>query len=354
MTKINKVITLFLFFSIYILEACKEEKLQTVLELFPEATELAQKKDYNINKDSLAVIQGLYCDGHNLVVYDVHSDESYTLFDEQSGQYLARFGRIGQGPAEILRGGYGYLFRRCFSVFNDRSRVVMKYNLDFLRSGKIDATLLTKYDIPDARVSRLIAIDDSTFLGMGTYQSHYQYFLFDKNNKVLDYGVEVYNAADSTFEKYTKYLSNQGDLVMNPKKRVFASSLNFSSNIDFFEISNNKIKLIKSLRLGDPISKPMIEVGRFFSVDPTEDTQIGYIHLSATDKNVYALYTDKKVYESPRKSNVVLVFDWEGNPVKKYVLDKDAHYIAVDDEQKSLFAAVVDSEGGWTVICYRL
>lgn len=80
---------------------------------------------------------------------------------------------------------------------------------------------------------------------------------------------------------------------MNPEKHTFAGSINFSSNIDFFEIVNNKIELIKSLRLGDPINKPVNEEGIYY-VDLTENTQTGYIDLSATSKYVYALYSDKK------------------------------------------------------------
>lgn len=111
----------------------------------------------------------------------------------------------------------------------------------------------------------------------------------------------------------------------------------------------------KSLRLGDPISKPFVGGGgTIFSVDLTEDTQIGYINLSATTQYVYALYSNKKVYEASRKSNIVLVFDWNGNPVKKYVLDTDAYYIAVDEVQQNIYAAVKNSESGWSIVCYSL
>lgn len=155
----------------------------------------------------------------------------------------------------------------------------------------------------------------------------------------------------AAFQTYTRYLSNQGNLVMNPEKHTFAGSINFSSNIDFFEIVNNKIELIKSLRLGDPINKPVNEEGIYY-VDLTENTQTGYIDLSATSKYVYALYSDKKMYENNRKSDTVLVFDWDGNPIKKYSLDTDAYYIAVDSTQQSLFAAVKNSSSGWKIICY--
>lgn len=172
----------------------------------------------------------------------------------------------------------------------------MKYSLDSLRnSRKKDGSpvRLAQYKIPEAQISKLIAIDDTTFLCAGTYKSRFQYLLFNKNDSVLDYGVDVYNTADSAFQTYTRYLSNQGNLVMNPEKHTFAGSINFSSNIDFFEIVNNKIELIKSLRLGDPINKPVNEEGIYY-VDLTENTQTGYIDLSATSKYVYALYSDKK------------------------------------------------------------
>mgnify|MGYP001513596386 FL=1 len=65
-------------------------------------------------------------------------------------------------------------------------------------------------------------------------------------------------------------------------------------------------------------------------------------------------YSDKKMYENNRKSDTVLVFDWDGNPIKKYSLDTDAYYIAVDSTQQSLFAAVKNSSSGWKIICYAL
>ena len=120
-------------------------------------------------------------------------------------------------------------------------------------------TCLTRYTILDGQISRLIAIDNNTFVDAGAYKSRYQYLLFDKNNRVLGYGVDIYNALDNSFKIHAKYLSNQGILVMHPEKRIFAYSVNFSSNIVFFEIEKNKIKLIESLRLGDPICGPVVQ-----------------------------------------------------------------------------------------------
>lgn len=283
--KTNSVLLMLLF--VCILGACKDEKPHSVLDLFSESRLLSQKES-NIPDDSLAVVEGLVCDEENLIVYDLHSGESFTLFDKNTGAYITRFGTIGQGPEEIPSGCYGYLLKKNFSVFDNQIGLVMKYSLDSLRSSNMvkNPVCLAKYMIPDAKISRLIAIDDSTFFGAGTYKTQYQYLLFDKNSKILDYGINVYNASDDAFNMYTRYLANQGDLVMQPGKNVFACSVNFSSNLDIVEIVDQKIKLIKSLRFAGPLYKPMSD-GMYQSVDLTENTCVGYINLSATSKYIW-------------------------------------------------------------------
>lgn len=352
----NKSI-LFLVLFICVFGACKDEKYHSVLDMFSDSQKLSPKGESYIEEDSLALIEGLTCDEENLIVYDLHSDNSYTLFDKKTGAYITRFGTIGQGPDEIPSGCYGYLLKKGFSVFDDQARIVMKYNLDSLRNTgtKKSPICLTKYNIPDAQISRLIAVDDNTFFCAGTYKYRYQYLLFDKNNKIVDYGIDVYNASDSTFNMYTKFLANQGDLVMQPGKKVFAYSVNFSSNLDIVEIVSDKIKLIKSLRFGAPIYIPTVEGnGMYQSVNLTESSQVGYINLSATSKYIYALYSDKKLYENGRKSNIVLVFDWNGNAVKKYTLDTEAYYVTIDEADQKMFAAVKNLNGGWSIIRYTL
>lgn len=65
--------TLLLLLSMCILEGCEKEKSHTVLELFSESQSLSPKKDFYVNEDSIAIIEGLSCDGKNLIVNDYHS-----------------------------------------------------------------------------------------------------------------------------------------------------------------------------------------------------------------------------------------------------------------------------------------
>lgn len=168
MKQLNKLI--FLLLNTCAFMSCNSGKNHTVLEIFPESLQLS-RKECGICDDSLAVVEGLVCDKGDLIVYDFHSGNSYTLFNGKNGDYIARFGAIGQGPTEIFVGCLGNLSKRCFSVLNSQASNVMKYSLDPLSNGKMTSVpvRLTKYDIPDMEISELIAIDDTTFLCAGTY-----------------------------------------------------------------------------------------------------------------------------------------------------------------------------------------
>ena len=225
----------------------------------------------------------------------------------------------------------------------------------FSSSHAIPSTRLTKHKISNALISRLITINDSIFVVGGMYEARYQHLIFDANNRVLDYGIDVYNAADSSFNAITRYLSNQGCMAKHPYKNEFAYSVNFSSNLDFFEIVDNKIKLKKTMRLGNPICESVVEDGgQLFSTRLTKESIHGFIEVCPTPKYLYALYSAGKIYEVQRKSKTVFVFDWDGNPIKELLLDMDVFHIAVNEKDKKMFAVVKNEEGGFNIICYVL
>lgn len=332
-----------------------EKKPESVSELFPVPISLSCSAESFVPEDSLAVVEGLACSGRNLVVYDLQSGESYVLFDALSGEYITRFGRIGQGPGEISSGSYGCLSDGRFVVFDDATKNVTAYDMDTLRNGARHGGFVwrQRYDIGDGQLSRLAFLGDGLFFGAGLLDSHYQYILFDSDNHIHDTAVEVYNSEDTSFDRYTRFLSNQGDLVMNCSGKRLACALNFSSNIDFLAVDEGKIRLVKSLRLKNPLYLPESS-GGIYSASVTPESFWGYISLCSTDKYVYALYSDKKVMESGRCSSTVLVYDWDGNPVRSFQLDVPAFHIAADETDSRLFVSLMDEEHNWKISVYDL
>ena len=309
---------------------------------------------YNIDKEELAEVEGIQCNDSSLIVFDYHSGESYTLFDVNTAHCYGRFGQIGQGPDEIPLGCPGILTKGIFSIFFHPSGFVAKYDVDSLRFNiHSKLRVLTRYDIQGAFFSQICPVNDSIFLGAGVYNSEFQYALFDKKNAVLNYGIWIYNAKDFDFNMFHKYLSNQGRLRKHPDKNQFVYSLKNSANIDFFKITSwNTILPTKIVRHRNPVYKP-IQNNNMLMVVPDLNCKIGYIDIAVCSRYVYALYTDKKVTES-YCSDIVFVYDWSGNLVKKYSLNKEAYYIAVNERTDRLFSVVKDEDKGWDITSFAL
>lgn len=352
-----KQISSYTFSLIILLASCTNSKKKTIDKMFSENILLKEGR-ICIEGAVLGQIEGISCNNKNLIVLDYHTGNSFTLFEIDSCMFVGRFGTIGQGPNELELGTYGQIEMNNFYLFYDQTGFIGKYNIDsLLEDINTVPSQMVKYKIIDAQLSKAIPINDSLFIGAGTYMSKFQYVLFDKNSNVLDYYMDIYNIDDEDFNKYHKFLSNQGVLRKRPNKNQFVYSLNFSSNIDFLEIKDNKIQLIKSLRMHNPDYRPLSD-GGLNRVLPAKNNPIGYIDLCTTEKYVYALYTNKKLFTNnvgnDYNSKTVLIFDWNGNPVKKITIDQEAFYICVDEKSEKMYVAAIDSNFGWVILSYNV
>lgn len=344
-------------FFLVILISCGDLNNKKLSTKFNTPETLSLFSDFSINEDSLGRVEGIFCSDNYLIVFGQYEEFLYSLFDCSSGQFINRFGQIGQGPNEVLFGSQGYPTGKHFYIFNDQTKQIYCVNLDSL-NYKTDSKLLKrfiKYNIPEAQFSKLIVASDSTFIGIGDYQSGNLYTLFNSKNNVLDSNIKSYNAGNETFNDYTRFISNQGCLTIHPEKDKFAFSPFFSSNIDFVEIKDNKISPINLLRLENPKYDALIEGnGTIFRAIPSKEAITGYIDLCSTSEHVYALHSSQKLYENWRKSTEILVYDWKGNPIKQYIIDKEAYHIAVNERLKRIYVTIENDNGDWDVVCYKL
>lgn len=353
----NNYKNLFVILWTLVLISCNSESIKSPIFLFSEMTELEETK-CGISDDCLAQVEGIQCNDTLLVAMDYHSGKSFTLFKLTTGEMIGRFGSIGQGVGEIPLGTYCNLQKDCFSVSYEHTGYIGKYNMDSLCSD-INArpVALAKFIIPEAQLSRIMPVNDSLFLGAGTYNSEYQYLLFDKDKNVIDYAIKIYNHEDETMNKYHKFLSNQGVLRKRPGKNQFVYSINNSSNIDIINIDDNRIVPIQLSRLNNPQYQPVHD-SKFNRVIPDRNCVIGYLDICATEQYIYALYTDKKMYNNGVRnsfnSDLILVFDWNGNPITKYKISNEAYYITVDETSQKMYAVVKNESKGWSIICYSV
>lgn len=344
-----------LFFIILI--SCDDSNNNKLSIKFNKSETLTQFSDFSINEDSLGKVEGIFCSDNYLIVFGLYEEYLYSIFDCSSGQFINRFGQIGQGSDEIPFGSQGYADKKYFYIFNDQVKQIYSINLDSLKHENNSKLMkrFIKYNIPNAQFSKLLVTSDSTFIGIGDFQTGNLYTLFNYNNNILDSNIKSYNAENKAFNNYTRFISNQGCVTIHPKKKKFAFSPFFSSNIDFIEITDNKISPINLLRLENPLYDALTEGnGTAFRAIPSREAITGYIDLCSTSEYVYALHSSKKLYENWRKSTEILIFDWEGNPIKQYILDKEAYHIAVNERLNRIYVTIENDNGDWDIVCYKL
>lgn len=345
----NKIINI-LFSIVISLQSCTNKEILSQ----PITIEL-EELNYNINKDYLAKIEGIQCNDSSLISFDFHSGESYTLFDLQTCKLIGRFGEIGDGPGEIPLGCFGNLINNEFYIHDLSTGLIAKYDMDSITNHiNYKPIKLTRYDFPFSLIhfSKVVPLNDSIYFGAGLYSNKYQYTLFDKKNKIIDYNIDVYNANNKEFNVYHKMISNEGTLRKHPTLNKFVYFINRSSNIDFIEIIDNKIIPIKLKRDKNPESKPIIN-GSIVRVQPELHCEIGYIDLAVGVNNIYALYTDKDI-TNPYCSKIIRVFDWNGNFTKQYKLNKNAYYITVNEKRNIIYTAFRDEDDGWDITSYKI
>ena len=70
-----------------------------------------------------------------------------------------------------------------------------------------------------------------------------------------------------------------------------------------------------------------------------ENTRVAFIGGTATNKNIYLLYSGKNFSnENAFKGNFVFVYDWDMNPIKKIKLDIEVYQICITDDDNTLFS----------------
>lgn len=338
-------ITIFVYLSLLTI-SCDNNK--TVLQLFHEdGIYLARmNRPYEIN----GYIEDIYCNGSLLITYNLDLDYSYTLYDLRTGQVLNRFGMIGHGYNEIPSGCFGGIFGNEFMVFKDANKLIAKYTLSNENTRLIADTII-HYSLDESMLSSVVPVGLSTYLGIGAYNWNEHYVLFDTKGHIYDSASPLYNANDSYYNDFTKFLSNQGLIIRHPRDNKYVGTTNNSSIIDFMRITDNRIEVIKRYEHILP-SWEVLQSNNMNKVVWTTETINGFLDLSGNEKFVFALYSEDTMEDKPYVSNDILVFDWEGNPKHRIKMKEDVQQITVNDS--ILLTLSEDGKGEQHIYAYKI
>lgn len=137
-----------------------------------------------------------------------------------------------------------------------------------------------------------------------------------------------------------KGMAYQGVLQNNISNDRFVYAVNSAEIVYFYKIDSLKVIPVCKYEFTYPDYKP-VQGGNTRSA-PVSSTNIKtFIDVTATDDCVYMLYSGKNFKEDGMRvfeSNVLYVFDWNGKPLKKYLLDAPVTRLCVNKEGDAIYA----------------
>ncbi|MFT4858541.1 MAG: hypothetical protein ACI8SN_000457 [Algoriphagus sp.] len=293
--------------------------------------------------DSLYRAGGILVFDDVLFVYDNEMDYLYKIIAIDQDQLLKRFGKVGQGPCELdpslityKSGADGKLI----GMFEMGSREFQEYSVKEILESKDDPACIPFQGKIDSEISLAIKVREDIFLGVTNGKP---YALLTGNQVVQTIGEFPFQEQFEGIHPFILELAYQNKLHKHPTKSLFLGTSTFSFNMDILELNNeDNLVLKKSLHFWPTEFEPSNDPNQFFAAIKAEN-RFGNVSTSVSENYIYVLYSDEPwEYQFPLKSKRVLVYDWEGNPIRILQLDTELSMIAVHEKDEFLIGYVDD------------
>ena len=319
----------------------RSEELSDFNRLFAQKPEIKLSiRSSNIKSDDVGVPIYFACIDSLIIVSGMFESNFITVYNTNNGQVVNRFASKGQGPDEFLGIGGLYFSNDHLLIHSTKpNRMVYVHKSDLLESNVSFRKVNFKEN--DVSYIRISPVSDGLFMGtvrmLNNYDSRAQFALADENGEFLR-EVDRYslNRELESVPNYDLAMGFQGTLAPSPDGHYALYSGSHHGVLKFFSFNGNNPQKIKEYVIAFPKftsrSNPNILL---YAVGPSNESIGGTISVAVSDDSYYVLFS-----QQPReyKSNIIYVFDFQGEPVKKILLDEPVNKIVYSKEDNSLFA----------------
>lgn len=340
MTYKSFVITVLSLFAI----ACSKQTENPWTNLGFSDVEQCEMTNLNIGGCILGSPEMISASDSSIVILDYYDGNLFSYISRGDTLKLQRFGTIGQGPGETLIGTIGFMDNSRFKIFYDKPFILGEFNVE---KGDSLYKNLSFSKPENLDLSTLRCISDSILIALGNFDDKARFVTFNQSGEVIDTSGKLVGSDNPAFNFYHRFLANQGRMELSPDHSRCVAITNFSANIDFMDVTDGKINIVKSSHYQDPELQP-IKVGKdLFQMLPTDETMIGFIDVTSNSSYVYALYAPHGIKDGNYSSPYIFVYDWEGTPVK--VLEFEAPIYGVSATDKALYLITIDTNGAYNI-----
>ncbi|MBU3853510.1 MAG: TolB-like 6-bladed beta-propeller domain-containing protein [Candidatus Paraprevotella stercoravium] len=319
----------YLLFLVMCISSCKNQKVDDVYTAFPEShtltAEIHQIPPIMLNP------RGMYLLDSSLVVFNDGLDTCFQVFDRNSLEYRYSFGLKGNGPEDFNMPSGDVVYNRQGEV------AILDVNMLKVISFKDGHPVVGTRKIPaqNSYYNGLISLNDSLFVCNGDFEDTKE-FMFIHGDGTLELKVDYPEGIDRFGSILQRNQAYEHMAVARPSGDRFASFYTFQRA---FRIINEKGDILKNVTLAiEPFDEQI----------PVDDEQrrIHVLSVRATQDYIYTLNLDmtpEEIYQQ-KSFPSIQVYSWDGEPVKKYNLDRFISSFTIDESSQMIYGAFAEKE----------
>lgn len=283
--------------------------------------------------------------GGHLIVADAIGEPPVHVFALEDGRYLGGLGRSGDGPGE---------FRSVWSFDVPLRSEDRLWILDFMhrRTSLVDLNVAT----PDSGVPSVIQYEsivtfdspspltgvarlpEGGFIATGFFEDGRLATFSQEGERLATFGdvpgVELQVPASVRQHAF------QTTMAPHPDRSRFVLVNRHASTIEIYRSDGSLLALAS----GTDRFLPVFETGRLRDGSPAlatgDDLRFGYVDVATTEYNIYALFSGRTRGDFPGSAyfgRELHVYDWDGDLVERFAVDRDLIAVAVDQTSQMLY-----------------
>ncbi|GHV65791.1 hypothetical protein FACS1894199_07460 [Bacteroidia bacterium] len=335
--------TAFCFIVSALAVSCNSDKFSQVELGLPVPLKYSQRK--NISVEMLMPTKiWLYND--KIIVYDQVREDFFKVFDRKNLEYKFSFGTYGQGPNEFISTDPESINPSTYFEVLDLAFGRVKlyyYTVTDTGAFPMDQTLLVKHNYPMQSFKK---ISDSLYLldnNTSSEKFENEFILYDapKQNIKEEFGDVIF--FDETLKE--KHADEQFSALL---KSTTVNRFN-----DKFATFYYKYPYFKIFSADKSYNTYHIK-----NVEQNKPDMMYFASSYSTEKFIYVLWLEKPKNEIfgdiENFRPQLLVFDWEGNLVRNYLMDIPAITFAVQEDDSKLYATTIAESDMNTLYVYDL
>lgn len=283
------------------------------------------------------------------------------IYEQKTGRPIRSCIPLGKGPGEMLftetveTTPAGHVV-----LWNPDASKRGFYNIDSLLAG--NGGWIVKEDVlsfPNDFGARYInRRGTNSWLYTGHNAWHRQptmrFKLYQDSTETATYDLYPVDSTSEDFWGFWRSATTYAKIAVSPDGTKMAHGLLFGCVLETFDLSGDAIRPIAIRRFYKP------DMIRDLGVRGTDDTHLGFTHLTATDRRIFGIYVDQVSSEADNSPNSIVVFDWEGNPLARYRTDYCLVALVAapekpDTDETEIFAVGVSPDDGeWKLVRFPI